>query len=146
MTEAELWHMQLLAVENAIEAVAMLLTVISGYLGVAYFVGNRLGRFQVALISTFFTLGAGLGAFMALVQFRRTAYFIELLGTQFGVQSYMPNTVMTYFGGGLMFLLIPAALFFMYQIRSNPQLGSGRGEGVLAGAETTDVDASSTPR
>jgi hypothetical protein len=125
MTEAELWHMQLLAVENAIEAGAMLLTMISGYLAVAYFVGNRLGRFQVALISTFFTLSAGLGAFMELVEFRRAVYFIELLGTKFGVQSYVPNAVVTYVSGSLMFLLIPAALYFMYQIRRNPQLGAG---------------------
>jgi hypothetical protein len=138
MTEAELWHMQLLAVENSIESAAMLLTMVSGYLGVAYFVGRRLGRFQVILVSIFFALGAGLGAFMTLVQFRRVAYFIGRLEAQFGVHSYMPNTAMNYFGGSLMFLLIPAALFFMYQIRRNPQLGSG--------AETTDADASSTPR
>ena len=124
MTEAELWHMQLLAVDNSISGVSVLLTVISGYLAVAYFVGRRLGRFQVVLISIFFTLGAGIGAFMALVQFRRVAYFIDQLSAQFGVHSYMPNTVVNYFSGTLMFLLIPAALFFMYQIRRNPQLGA----------------------
>jgi hypothetical protein len=128
MTEAELWHVQLLAVDNAIGGVSVLLTVISGYLAVAYLVGNRLGRFQVALISTFFTLGAGLGAFLTLVQVRRAAYFIEQLGTQFGIHSYMPNAAMTYFAGTVMFLLIPAALFFMYQIRRNPTLGADRGQ------------------
>ena len=126
MTEAELWHMQLLAVDNSISGVSVLLTVISGYLAVAYFVGRRLGRFQVVLISIFFTLGAGLGAFMTLVQFRRVAYFIEQLNAQFGVHSYMPNTAMNYFSGTLMFLLIPGALFFMYQIRRNLQLGADR--------------------
>jgi len=126
MTEAELWHLQLLAVDNSIGGASVLLTVISGYLAVAYFVGRRLGRFQVVLISIFFTLGAGLGAFMTLVQFRRVAYFIGQLNAQFGVHSYMPNTAMTYFGGILMFLLIPAALYFMYQIRRNPQLGVDR--------------------
>jgi glycerol uptake facilitator-like aquaporin len=126
MTEAELWHMQLLAVDNSISGVSVLLTVISGYLAVAYFVGRRLGRFQVVLISIFFTLGAGLGAFMTLVQFRRVAYFIEQLNAQFGVHSYMPNTAVNYFSGTLMFLLIPGALFFMYQIRRNLQLGADR--------------------
>ena len=131
MTEAELWHMQLLAVDNSISGVSVLLTVISGYLAVAYFVGRRLGGFQVVLISIFFTLGAGLGAFMTLVQFRRVAYFIEQLNAQFGVHSYMPNTAVNYFSGTLMFLLIPGALFFMYQIRRNRAAwgGSGRVRG-----------------
>jgi len=126
MTEAELWHMQLLAVDNSIGGASILLTMISGYLAVAYFVGSRLSRFQAAMLSTFFTLGAGLGAFMALVQFRRAGYFIERLSAQFGVQSYMPNTAMTYVAGILLFLLIPAALFFMYQIRRNPRVGADR--------------------
>jgi uncharacterized membrane protein len=128
MTEAELWHMQLLAVDNSIGGVSVLLTLISGYLAVAYLVGRRLGRFQVGLISIFFALGAGLGAFLTLVQFRRAAYFIEQLETQFGVHSYMPNAAMNYLGGIVMFLLIPAALFFMYQIRRNPALGADQGQ------------------
>jgi len=100
------------------------LTVISGYLVTAYFVGNRLSRYQAAVISILFLLGVGLGSFMTFVQIRRTAYFIEQLKLQFGVQSYMPNTAMVYLAGILLFLLIPAALFFMYQIRRNPQLGA----------------------
>jgi hypothetical protein len=40
----------------------------------------------------------------------------------------MPNTVITFLGGILMCLLVPAALFFMYQIRRNPTLGAGQGQ------------------
>jgi hypothetical protein len=50
MTEAELWHLQLLAVDNSIGGASMLLTMVSGYLAVAYFVGRRPGR-SVARIS-----------------------------------------------------------------------------------------------
>jgi hypothetical protein len=42
MTEAELWHLQLLAVDNSIGGAAMLLTMISGDLAVAYFVAMYL--------------------------------------------------------------------------------------------------------
>jgi hypothetical protein len=125
MTQAELWQLQLLAVSNSIGGMGVLLTMLSGYLLTAYFVGHRLGRFQVALVSTFFVLGAGLGAFMTLVQLRRALYFIEQLGSQFDVRSYVPNTFMTYFGGTLLCLLVPAALLFMYQIRRNPSLAAG---------------------
>ena len=128
MTQAELWQLQLMAVSNSIDGIGVLLTVLSGYLLVAYFVGHRLSRYQAALVSTFFVLGAGLGAFMTFVQLRRAFYFIEQLSSQYGVRSYMPNTVMTYLGGTLLCLLVPAALFFMYQIRRNPSLGAGQSQ------------------
>ena len=128
MTQAELWQLQLMAVSNSIDGIGVLLTVLSGYLLTAYFVGHRLSQYQAALVSTFFVVGAGLGAFMTFVQLRRAFYFIEQLSSQYGVQSYMPNTVMTYLGGTLMCLLVPAALFFMYQIRRNPDLGAGQGQ------------------
>ena len=128
MTQAELWQLQLLAVSNSIDGIGVLLTVLSGYLLAAYFVGHRLSRYQAALVSTFFVVGAGLGAFMTFVQLRRAFYFIEQLSSQYGVRSYMPNTVMTYLGGTLLCLLVPAALFFMYQIRRNPSLGAGQSQ------------------
>ena len=75
MTQAELWQLQLLAVSNSIDGIGVLLTVLSGYLLAAYFVGHRLSRYQAALVSTFFVVGAGLGAFMTFVQLRRAFYF-----------------------------------------------------------------------
>ena len=128
MTQAELWQLQLLAVSNAIDGIGVLLTVLSGYLLAAYFVGHRLSRYQAALVSTFFVIGAGLGAFMTFVQLRRAFFFIEQLSSQYGVLSYMPNTVVTYLGGTLLCLLVPAALFFMFQIRRNPSLGAGQSQ------------------
>lgn len=128
MTQAELWQLQLMAVSNSIDGIGVLLTVLSGYLLAAYFVGHRLSHYQAALVSTFFVLGTGLGAFMTFVQLRRAFFFIEQLGSQYGVQSYMPNIVVTYLAGTLLCLLVPAALFFMYQIRRNPALGAGQGQ------------------
>lgn len=70
----------------------------------------------------------GVGAFMTFVLFRRAFYFMEQLCSQYGVQSFMPNTMMTYLVGTLLCLLVPAALFFMYQIRRNPSLGAGQNQ------------------
>jgi hypothetical protein len=128
MTQAELWELHLMAVSNSIDGIGVLLTMLSGYLLTAYFVGHRLGRYQAALVSAFFVLGAGIGAFMTLVELRRALYFIDQLGSQYEVQSYVPNTVMTYLVGTLLCLLVPAALLFMYQIRRNPALGAGQGQ------------------
>lgn len=138
MTEAELWNMQLLAAANASESFQGVVTIIFAYLVTAYFVGRRLTRFQAALVSLFFVLGAAGASFMTFVEFRRAAMFMEQLTSQFGVESISPNAMMVPAFSALMALLIPASVFFMYQIRRNPELG--------VGTATTDADASSTPR
>ena len=128
MTEAELWNMQLLAAANASEAFQGVVTIIFAYLVAAYFVGRRLTRFQAALVSLFFVLGAAGASFMTFVEFRRAAMFMEQLTSQFGVESISPNAVVLPLYAVLMALLIPASVFFMYQIRKDPQLGAGGSE------------------
>jgi flagellar biosynthesis protein FliP len=125
MTQAELWHMQLLASANTSEAFEGVLTIIFAYLATAYFVGRRLTRFQAALVSFFFVLGTAGAALMTFVEFRRAVMFMEQLTSQFGVQSISPNAVVIPMYAILMALLIPASVFFMYQIRRNPELGAG---------------------
>lgn len=62
---------------------------------------------------------------MVFTQTRRAYYFIDQLELEFGVQSFTPGTFTVYLMGILLVLLIPAALFFMYQIRRNARLGAG---------------------
>jgi hypothetical protein len=128
MTQAELWQLHLLAVSNAITAFGVLLTLITAYLVTAYFAGSRLSRYQAAVVSALFLLGAGLGAFMAFVETRRAFFFVDQLQLEFNVQSFTPGTFTLYLMGILLVLLIPAAMFFMYQIRRNPALGAGQGQ------------------
>ena len=124
MTEAELWNMQLLASANTAEAFQGVVTIIFAYLVTAHFVGRRLSQFQAALVSLFFALGAAGASFMTFVEFRRAAMFMEQLTSQFGVESISPNALVIPLYAVLMALLIPASVFFMYQIRRNPQLGA----------------------
>lgn len=125
MTQAELWQPQLLAAANTSEAFQGVLTIIFAYLVTAYFVGRRLTGFQAALVSLFFVLGTAGAALMTFVEFKRAAMFMEQLTSQFGVQSISPNAVVIPLYALLVALLIPASVFFMYQIRRNPQLGAG---------------------
>jgi len=111
MTQAELWQLHLLAVSNGITAFGVLLTLITGYLVTAYFAGSRLSRYQAAVVSALFLLGAGLGAFMVFVETRRAFFFIDQLQLEFNVQSFTPGTLTLYLMGLLLVLLIPAALF-----------------------------------
>jgi hypothetical protein len=123
MTEAELWQLHLVAVANTAEAFQGVLTIVFAYLVTAYFVGRRLTRFQSALVSLLFLLGAVGASFMSIVEFRRAVLFMGQLTSRFGVESISPNAVIIPLYAVLMGLLISAAVYFMYQIRRNPDLG-----------------------
>ena len=127
MTEAELWQLQLLAAANTAEAFQGVLTIVFAYLVTAYFVGRRLTRFQSALVSLLFLLGAVSASFMSIVEFRRAALFMGQLTSRFGVESISPNAVIIPLYAVLMGLLISAAVYFMYQIRRNPEFGGASG-------------------
>jgi hypothetical protein len=93
MTEAELWHMALLATEDLQAILETLLTVLSAYLAAAYFVGKKLTRFQAALVSSLFVAAAGVAGFMSVVMWRRTVYFLDQLVDRFGVESHHAGTI-----------------------------------------------------
>lgn len=123
MTEAELWQLQLMAASNGLTAVGLLLTMISGYLVTAYFVGHRLSSYQATVVSFVFIVGAALCATIALVEIWRGFDFLDRLSLQFGEQRILPYSYLLGLGV-LLLLMIPASLFFMYQIRRNPKLGA----------------------
>lgn len=120
MSEAELWHMQLLAADNAASSLEGVMTILFAYLAAAYFVGKNLSRFQAALVSFFFVIAGATSSFMALVEFRRAAFFMEQLTERFGVASISPNHIIIPVYGVVMALLIPACVYFMYQMRRHP--------------------------
>lgn len=117
MTEAELWHMHLLAVENTSSGLEGVMTIIFAFLATAYFVGGRLTRVQAALLAAFFTVGAGTASLMALVEFRRSVFFMEKLTQQFGVVSISPNSIVVPLMAIILALFIPASVVFLYQMR-----------------------------
>jgi hypothetical protein len=123
MTEAELWHMMLLSIEDLSANLETVLTIVFAYLAAAYFVGNKLTRFQAALISFFFVFAAGMAGFMSLVMWRRATYFVDQLVSRFGVESFSPNRPLLVLFAILLALFIPACVFFMYQIRRHSELG-----------------------
>ena len=55
MTEAELWHMMLLAADNTFSGMAGIASITFAYLAAAYFVGAKLSRFQAAVATVSFT-------------------------------------------------------------------------------------------
>lgn len=119
MTEAELWHMHLLAAENTFIGMDNLATIIFAYLAAAYFVGGKLSRFQAALATVFFVFVASVFSAIAFTEYRRNVYFLRELKENHGVSAMLPNDVILPVGAIVIALLIPACVYFMYQVRRN---------------------------
>ena len=119
MTESELWHMHLLAGENTFVGMENLATIIFAYLATAYFVGGKLSRFQAVLATVFFVFVASVFSAVAFTEYRRTVYFLRELTENYGVSAMLPNAVILLVGGIVLALLIPACVYFMYQVRRN---------------------------
>jgi hypothetical protein len=122
MTEAELWHMNLLAAENTFAGMENLATIIFAYLATAYFVGGKLSRFQAALVSVFFVVVAYVFGAYAFTELRRAVYFLHELKENYGVSEIVPNDVIVPVGAIVLALLIPACVYFMYQVRRSAKL------------------------
>jgi len=60
MTEYELLDLTTSTIASMYDAVALYMTIVSGYLLVAYLAGSNLTRVQTTIISTLFVFGAGL--------------------------------------------------------------------------------------
>lgn len=119
MTEAELWHMQLLAVENTATSLEGLATIIFAYLAAAYVVGAKLSRFQAALATVFFVVVASLFSLYTFIEYRRSIYFMKGLTENYGVNSLVPNDVIMPVFAFVLVSLIPACVYFLYHVRRN---------------------------
>jgi hypothetical protein len=121
MTEAELWHMMLLAADNIFSGMAGLATITFAYLATAHFVGGKLSRFQAALATVFYAIAAGSWSFFIIVFYRRAIFFLRELKENYGIESLAPNDAFLPIYATALGLLIPACIYFMYQVRRNAQ-------------------------
>jgi hypothetical protein len=125
MTPAELWELRSVSIANAISGFGNLLAIYFAYLATAYFVGRRLSRFQVAVVSFLFVFGAGITAFVVHVESQRTIHFLAQLVARHDEQSLVGYPALFVWSlACLMGITIAACLTFMYQIRRTPKLGA----------------------
>jgi hypothetical protein len=131
MTEAELWGLLIAFTERAGFFGAQLLTMVSAYLAVAYFIGSRLTRSQALVVSAIF-VGAALSAVAGV--YVATLRAVEITPQ---LQQIHPDRVFFLAGrmgrfipglsAALELSVIPVSQFFMYQTRKNPKLGASSG-------------------
>jgi hypothetical protein len=117
VTEAELLAVSHESWSNAISLVALFVSILSGYLIVAYMVGKNMTRSQIVILNTLFL---GLSGFFVLgaLEFARISLEMEYLALEIGTQrivepqAYLPYGLTMFYG-----ICIIAALRFMWDVR-----------------------------
>jgi hypothetical protein len=128
MTEAQLWGLLISFSERGDSFGTQLLTIVSAYLAVAYFVGSRLTRVQGLVVSLIFA-GSAIttiaGLYGAVLRAAEVASQLQQIHPDklFILAGRMGRTLPG-LAAALELSLIPVSLFFMYQIRMNPKLGA----------------------
>jgi hypothetical protein len=121
MSEAEIWELILLSQANAATYIAMLLTLISGYLVIAYLVGAKLSVQQILIVNGLFLLAAFWIAFPAFAAYERASFLLLLTSEAYrsprsaGIH-LAPVASVVIFSGGIL-----ASLKFMWDVR-HPKL------------------------
>jgi hypothetical protein len=128
MTEAELWGLLISFSAQGIVFGGQLLTILSAYLAVAYFIGSRLTRVQMLVVSAIFA-GAGItsvaGIYVAILRAVEFASQLQQIHPdKLFVLTGRMGRLVPELSDALNFSPIPMSLFFMYQIRKNPKLGA----------------------
>lgn len=119
MTEMDAYNALMLANNQAESVGEILLTVLTGYLLIAFFMGRKLTTFQVCFVNMVFLL-TYTSTWATLIEYLSTgSYFREILVS---LQSDLPMSRMTpnstpVFNIALAFLLTTGAVYFMWSVR-----------------------------
>jgi len=128
MTEAQLWGLLISFSERGDSFGAQLLTIVSAYLAVAYFIGSRLTRVQGLVVSLIFA-GAAIttvaGIYGAVLRAAEVASQLQQIHPdKLFILAGRMGRLAPGLSVALNLSLVPVSLFFMYQIRKNPKLGA----------------------
>jgi hypothetical protein len=117
MTEAELVEAWGIFLGNSQTAMALYMSILSGYLIIAYLVGSKLSRLQAGIVSTLFLVASSFCTLVLTIWWQRALEFAleakalnpdrMVNNSQFGV----------YVTGSIFCLGIFAALYFMWDMR-----------------------------
>jgi len=117
MTEYELQELAFTAGGLGINFSALLITLISSYLVVAYVVGNDLTRPQVTLVNVLFLFTSSLFLYGSVSSFVKQLSIVEKLRI-LNPEDYFPSTPLVVIAvTGIFLLIILASLHFMWSVR-----------------------------
>ena len=117
MTDAELWELILISQANAATYFAIFLTLVSGYLVVAYTVGSGLLGSQISIVNVVFIVSALTVGFATYAALSRTSFLLGFVASEYasplsaGIIYAAPVAALAMLAMKLM------CLVFMWQIR-----------------------------
>ena len=109
----------LLAADNTFSGWPGIASITFAYLAAAHFVGAKLSRFQAAVATVFYATAASGFRRIAFTVYRRAVFFLHGLTENYGVRAMAPNDAFLPVDATVFGLLIPACIYFMYQVRRN---------------------------
>lgn len=117
MNDAELWELILISQGNMSSAMAVYLPVLSGYLIVAYLIGQKLSTFQYIAVTGLFTVSALILTFGCCAFLIRAAFLLEFTDEKYRspASAFIPFAPQTI--AALLLLGIVACLKFMWDVR-----------------------------
>ncbi len=117
MTEYELIDAIASFNTSAVTALGVYLTLTSGYLVVAYLVGEKLTRSQVLIVSCLYLASASFFVFAITVWLQRSSEFVAELEALNPTRDFSNNLLIPIVVGGISALGIAACLKFMWDVR-----------------------------
>ena len=117
MTDAELWELIIMSLGNAASIFAVYLSVTSGYLIVAYLVGNNLTRMQNTLITGLYIIFAVLIAVGLVANFDRAAYLLEFTEETYRSPLSSGLPAVAIIAGPILLIGVAACVKFMWDVR-----------------------------
>jgi hypothetical protein len=120
MTEAELWELNAIYISSSIDAAGMYLTVTFAYIAAAYFVGAKLTRLQVSLISGLYVFAASSATAGCVLFLRRSVTFQEMLAPRaeaYGRELIASLGFWSGYMGAILSVGVFVSLYFMYDVR-----------------------------
>ena len=117
MSEAELLEIANANFGNGVSIMALFLSLLSGYLIVAYIVGSKMTRSQVMIVNTLYI---GLGAFLILSMIAFSTNANEQMEIAFEMttqRSIEPNPYLAHIVTSFLAFCLAASLKFMWDIR-----------------------------
>ena len=109
------------AVANTLSAQAIFFTVLSAYLAVAYTIGNKLTKYQVAFVNMLFLIAFFNLTANQLTLMESTIYYVQLAieargAIEASISGVSPKMNMLMFFS-IRFLMLVGAILFMWQVR-----------------------------
>ena len=83
MTDSELWELILISQGNTSSTLAIYLSLVFGYLAIAYLIGVKLNRSQVATFNGLFLLGGVIGIMPTYAYLSRAAFLLQFVSEDY---------------------------------------------------------------